>query len=405
MKISEAAQLVSLNLPSGTRTSRRLDRCQTIDDVRRAAKRRLPRSVFDYIDGGADQELSLRNNVESFGRYRYLPKVLTDVSEPDISGTILGCRTAVPLGFAPTGYTRMINPLGEPAVARAAANAAIPYALSTMASTSLEDLASAPGVDAGDLWFQLYVWKDRALTMELVRRAEHSGYRVLEVAVDTAVSGNRVRDVRNGLTIPPALTLGSILDIGRKPNYWVGMLASPALEFANVSTSAGGSYTVENISGQFDPAVTWDDLKRLREAWPGKLVIKGPIGAADAKRAQALGIDGVHLSNHGGRQLDRSIAPADLIRPVREAVGDDFGILVDSGVRHGSDIATAIALGADACFVGRPYLWGLVAGGQAGVEHVAGLLSSQFRRTLQLLGMTSVDELRVAGPGLLLPPG
>jgi L-lactate dehydrogenase (cytochrome) len=405
MKISEAAQLVSLNLPSGTRTSRRLDRCQTIDDVRRAAKRRLPRSVFDYIDGGADQELSLRNNVESFGRYRYLPKVLTDVSEPDISGTILGCRTAVPLGFAPTGYTRMINPLGEPAVARAAANAAIPYALSTMASTSLEDLASAPGVDAGDLWFQLYVWKDRALTMELVRRAEHSGYRVLEVAVDTAVSGNRVRDVRNGLTIPPALTLGSILDIGRKPNYWVGMLASPALEFANVSTSAGGSYTVENISGQFDPAVTWDDLKRLREAWPGKLVIKGPIGAADAKRAQALGIDGVHLSNHGGRQLDRSIAPADLIRPVREAVGDDFGILVDSGVRHGSDIATAIALGADACFVGRPYLWGLVAGGQAGVEHVAGLLSSQFRRTLQLLGMPSVDELRLAGPGLLLPPG
>jgi L-lactate dehydrogenase (cytochrome) len=299
----------------------------------------------------------------------------------------------------------MINPLGEPAVARAAANAAIPYALSTMASTSLEDLASAPGVDAGDLWFQLYVWKDRALTMELVRRAEHSGYRVLEVAVDTAVSGNRVRDVRNGLTIPPALTLGSILDIGRKPNYWVGMLASPALEFANVSTSAGGSYTVENISGQFDPAVTWDDLKRLREAWPGKLVIKGPIGAADAKRAQALGIDGVHLSNHGGRQLDRSIAPADLIRPVREAVGDDFGILVDSGVRHGSDIATAIALGADACFVGRPYLWGLVAGGQAGVEHVAGLLSSQFRRTLQLLGMPSVDELRLAGPGLLLPPG
>jgi L-lactate dehydrogenase (cytochrome) len=271
-----------------------------------------------------------------------------------------------------------------------------------MASTSLEALASGPGVDTGDLWFQLYVWKDRALTMELVKRADHSGYRVLEVAVDTAVSGNRVRDARNGLTIPPALTLGSILDIARKPNYWAGMLASPALEFANVSAGGSGGYTIENIGGQFDAAVTWEDLELLREAWPGKMVIKGPIGAVDAKRAQALGVDGVHLSNHGGRQLDRTIAPADLIRSVREAVGDDFGILVDSGVRHGSDIATAIALGADACFVGRPYLWGLVAGGQDGVEHVARLLSSQFRRTLQLLGMASIDELRNAGPGLLL---
>jgi L-lactate dehydrogenase (cytochrome) len=403
MKISEAAQLVSLKLPSGTRTSRRLSRCLTINDVRTAAKRRLPRSIFDYVDGGADDEQSLRNNVESFGRYRYLPKVLSDVSSPDISATVLGRKTAAPLGFAPTGYTRMINPLGEPSVARAAGAAGIPYALSTMASTSLENLASSPGVNTEDLWFQLYVWKDRALTMDLVRRADQSGYRVLEVAVDTAVSGNRVRDARNGLTIPPALTLGSILDIGRKPNYWAGMLASPVLEFANVSDGAGGGYTIENISDQFDPAVTWEDLERLREAWPRKLVIKGPIGDVDAKRAQALGIDGVHLSNHGGRQLDRSVAPVDLVRPVRAAVGDDFAILLDSGVRHGSDIATAIALGADACFVGRPYLWGLVAGGQEGVEHVAGLLIGQFRRTLQLLGMTSVDELREAGPGILVP--
>ena len=278
MKLSEAAQLVSLKLPSGTRTERRLGSCRTIEDVRQAAKRRLPRSIFDYVDGGADDEQSLRNNVESFRRYRYLPKVLSDVSSPDISATVLGRKTAAPLGFAPTGYTRMINPLGEPSVARAASAAGIPYALSTMASTSLEDLAASPGANTADLWFQLYVWKDRALTMDLVRRAEQSGYRVLEIAVDTAVSGNRVRDARNGLTIPPALTLGSILDIGRKPNYWAGMLASPVLEFANVSDGAGGGYTIENISDQFDPGVTWDDLERLRKPGPESSSSRGRSG-------------------------------------------------------------------------------------------------------------------------------
>lgn len=405
MKISEALQLVSVELPSGNRTSRRLARCRTIDDVRTAARRRLPRSVFDYVDGGADQEQSLRENAESFGRYRYSPRVLTDVSDPDISCHLLGRQIAMPLGFAPTGYTRMIHAGGEPAVARAASTAGIPYVLSTMASTSLEEVAGGADVNAEDLWFQLYVWKDRALTMELVARAAASGYRVLEVAVDTAVAGYRVRDVRNGLTIPPALTLGSVVDIGRRPNYWTKMLAGPPLEFANVSGSAGQGYTIDNVTQQFDPKVSWDDLARLREAWDGKLVIKGPICEADAKRAQAMGVDGVHLSNHGGRQLDRSVAPVNLVRPIRAAVGEDFGIIVDSGVRHGADIATAIALGADACFVGRPYLWGLVAGGQDGVDHVARLLRDQFRRTLQLLGMAGVGDLREAGPSVLAHSG
>ncbi|MCY0903342.1 alpha-hydroxy acid oxidase [Arthrobacter sp. H14-L1] len=400
MKVSQALKLVSIKPPSGSRTSRRLERCRTIDDVRLAAKRRLPRPVFDYVDGGADSEDSLRNNTDALGRYHYLPRVLTDVGNPDLSATILGRKTAVPLGFAPTGYTRMIDPRGEPAVARAAARAGIPYVLSTMASTSLEDLAEAEGVNSADLWFQLYVWKDRALTLELVRRAWASGYRVLEVAVDTAVTGNRLRDVRNGLTIPPALSLRSLADIGSRPGYWAGMLAGPALTFANVEGRSSG-YSVDNIGRQFDPGVTWEDLDTLRQAWPGKLVLKGPIGPADAKRAQSLGVDGVHLSNHGGRQLDRTLAPVELVRPVRAAVGEDFAILVDSGIRHGSDVATAIALGADACMVGRAYLWGLVAGGQEGVEHVADLLTGQFRRTLQLLGMASVEELRAAGPGLL----
>ncbi|MBG0741012.1 alpha-hydroxy-acid oxidizing protein [Paeniglutamicibacter antarcticus] len=402
MKVSQALKLVSIKPPSGSRTSRRLERCRTIDDVRLAAKRRLPRPVFDYVDGGADGEDSLRNNTDALSRYHYQPRVLTDVSNPDISATILGRKTAAPLGFAPTGYTRMIDPRGEPAVARAAARVGIPYVLSTMASTSLEDLAGTAGVNSADLWFQLYVWKDRALTLDLVSRASASGYRVLEVAVDTAVTGNRLRDARNGLTIPPALSLRSLGDIGSRPGYWAGMLAGPALKFANVEGRASG-YSVDNIGQLFDPGVTWEDLETLRDAWPGQLILKGPIGPADAKRAQSLGVDGVHLSNHGGRQLDRTLAPVDLVRPVRAAVGADFAILVDSGIRHGSDIATTIALGADACMVGRAYLWGLVAGGQDGVEHVAGLLTDQFRRTLQLLGMASVEELRAAGPGILSP--
>ncbi|WP_427015542.1 alpha-hydroxy acid oxidase [Pseudarthrobacter sp. P1] len=402
MRLSQALRLVSVPLPTGSRTDRLLARCHTVEDVRALAKRRLPRPVFDYVDGGADEELALRGNTEAFRRYGYTPAVLRDVSAPNLGTRILGRHAAAPLGFAPTGYTRMVGAGGEAAVARAAAGAGLPYVLSTMATTSLEDLAGEPG--DGDLWFQLYVFKDRVRTMDLVQRAQASGYRVLEVAVDTAVPGFRVRDVRNGFTIPPRLTPGSLLDIGAKPAYWTRMLRGSALEFANVSGGAGGC-TIENVGSAFDAALTWGDLARLRAAWAGKLVLKGPLGPADALRARDLGLDGVHLSNHGGRQLDRSIAPVDLIAPVRAAVGADFGILVDSGVRHGADIATAVALGADAAMVGRPYLWALAAAGQQGVDHLAALLVGQFRRTMALLGVASVAELREHGPELVADHG
>ncbi|GAA4360250.1 alpha-hydroxy acid oxidase [Paeniglutamicibacter cryotolerans] len=401
MKLVDALELISPRLPSGTLQERRLRSCHTVDDLRRAAKRLLPRSVFDYVDGGADQELSLAANPTAFTGYRYHPKVMRDVSNPNITGSFFGRTAALPLGLAPTGYTRMMHPEGEPAVGRAANTQRIPYVLSTMASTSIEDLATAVGPDS-DLWFQLYVWKDRELTRQMIHRAHASGYRVLEIAVDTAVSGNRVRDRRNGLTIPPALTLGSLLDIGMKPNYWMRMLRGEKLEFANVrSDGPGGGHTIAGISEQFDPSVNWDDLAWIREAWVGPMVLKGPLGPEDALRAKSLGIDGVHLSNHGGRQLDRTVAPVELIAPVRAAVGDGFGVFVDSGIRHGSDIATAIALGADAAFVGRPYLWALVAGGEDGVEHLVNTLAAEFTRTLQLLGVGSVDELRAHGPELL----
>lgn len=406
MKISDALELLSPRLPSGTVRQRRLRACHSVEDLRDAARRLLPRSVFDYVDGGADQELSLKANTGAFGSYRYRPRVLEDVGSPDATGSFFGRAAALPLGLAPTGYTRMMHPQGEPAVAHAAREHGIPYVLSTMASTSLEDLSAAAGADGSDLWFQLYVWKDRELTHGLIRRAQAGGYRVLEVAVDTAVSGNRLRDLRNGLTIPPALTLGSVLDIASRPNYWMGMLRGEKLDFANVRPdAAGGGHTIAGISDQFDPSVGWEDLARIRDAWQGPLVLKGPLGPEDALRARALGVDGVHLSNHGGRQLDRTIAPVDLVAPVRAAVGEAFGIFVDSGVRHGSDIATAIALGADACFVGRPYLWALVAGGQEGVGHLVGLLEAEFTRTMQLLGVRSVRELRERGPELVHAPG
>lgn len=399
MKLTEALDLVSFKVPAGSRNERSLARCHTVEDLRRLAARRLPRSVLDYIDGGADAEHSLAGNTEAFARRRFTPVVLADVSAPDTGAAVLGRHAAAPLGFAPTGYTRMISPDGEPAAARAAAGAGLPYVLSTMATTALEDLEAAP---AADRWFQLYVWKDRARTFELVRRAADAGYRVLEVAVDTAVPGNRLRDVRNGFTIPPRLTAGSLLGIGAKPGYWTKMLRAPGLEFANLSGGpAGSGYTIENIGAQFDPAVTWADLARLRAVWPGKLLLKGPVGPADAVRARELGVDGVHLSNHGGRQLDRTVAPAELIAPVRQAVGEDFAVVVDSGIRHGADIAVAVALGADLAMVGRPYLWALAAAGEPGVARLAELLVGQFRRTLALLGVASTAELRRRGPQLL----
>ncbi|KAA0095206.1 alpha-hydroxy-acid oxidizing protein [Mycolicibacterium sp. P1-18] len=374
----------------------------TIEDLHRLARRRLPRAVADYVDGGADEELTLADNVAAFRRWRFTPSVLTDVAKVDTSTTLLGRRSALPLGLAPTGYTRMISSLGEPAVAGAAARAQVPYVLSTMASTSMEELATHRALEEADRWFQLYIWKDRDLTTQLVRRAAASGYRVLEIAVDTAVSGYRVRDARNGLTIPPQLTLKGLVDIGMHPGYWTKMLANPALEFANVSGGAGGGgYTIDNITKQFDPSVSWDDLARIRDAWPGLVVLKGPLGPEDTVRARDLGIDGVHLSNHGGRQLDRVVAPIDLVAPVRDAVGQDFAVFVDSGVRHGSDIATAMALGADAAFIGRPYLWGIVAGGEAGVDKVIELLADQLTRTMALLGVTSIDELRKRGRTLV----
>jgi L-lactate dehydrogenase (cytochrome) len=266
-----------------------------------------------------------------------------------------------------------------------------------MGTTSVADLAAGPH---GDLWFQLYVLRDRGRTNALVDQAATCGYQVLVVAVDTTVSGRRVRDVRNGLTVPPELSVRSVVSIASRPGYWARLLRGPALTLANLATAE--STTIAGTADWFDPGITWDDIAMLRERWPGRLIIKGPLGADDARRAVEAGADGVQLSNHGGRQLDRTVAPIDLVPAVREAVGPDIAVLVDSGVRHGADIVTAVALGADAAAIGRAYLYGLMVAGEPGVDKALSLLTAQFRRTLQLLGVSSVAELRKHGPELLV---
>jgi L-lactate dehydrogenase (cytochrome) len=294
----------------------------------------------------------------------------------------------------------MLHPDGETGAARSAARHGLPYTLSTMAATGIEELhARVGGLATGDLWFQLYILKDRAQAYDLVDRAAGNGYRVLVVTVDTVVAGNRPRDQRNGLSVPPELSLRTVASVAGKPGFWFRLLAGPALDYANFAGRP--RTTIRQTADFFDPGITWDDIADLRSRWAGKLVIKGPLGPADARRAVELGVDGIQLSNHGGRQLDRAVAPVDLIAPVREAVGPSVTVLVDSGIRHGADVVVSLALGADAAVLGRAYLYGLMAGGEAGVDRTLDLLTGQFRSTMQLLGVTSVADLRKHGRELI----
>lgn len=386
---------------------RRLGSCYDVSDLRRVAKRRIPRPVFDYVDGAADEELAVAANAAAFRAWRFLPRVLTGVASADTSTPLFGTSLPVPFLLGPAGYTRMMHPDGEIGAARSALRHGVPYTLSTMAATGIEELrAGVSGLDgariadrAGSLWFQLYLTKDRVQSYDLVARAAGSGYSTLVVTVDTVVSGNRVRDLRNGLSIPPALTLSTVASVALKPAYWYSLLAGPALDYANFAGRP--PTTVMRSADFFDADLNWSDISDLRARWTGKLLLKGPLGPSDATRAVELGIDGIWLSNHGGRQLDRAVPTADLIAPVRAAVGTATTVLVDSGIRHGADVLTAVALGADAGVLGRAYLYGLMAGGEAGVDRALDLIAGQFRSTMQLLGVTSVAELRKHGRDLI----
>jgi len=401
VNLSEIRELARLRPFQPDHDQRVIARCHDVADLRRAARRRLPRPVFGYVDGGADDEVTLRANRSALRRWRFRPRVLRDVAEPDLRVSVLGSDLTAPIGLAPTGFTRLVHQAGELAVARAAAARGLPYCLSTVGTTTVEDVAET---GLRDRWFQLYVLRDREIVRELIERAAKAGYRALEVTVDAPVSGRRTRDLRNGLTMPPTLTPRAMLEVAARPGYWMSLLRGPALRYASFTPPAPESgTTIADIISMFDASLTWDDIEEFRALWPGQLLLKGPLGPADALRAVAAGVDGIHLSNHGGRQLDRCIPTIDLVRPVREAVGDQAAIVLDSGIRHGGDVAVAIARGADLCMVGRGYLYGLAAAGQPGVEHAIDLLVAQLRRTMQLLGVTTIAELRAHGDELVVP--
>jgi L-lactate dehydrogenase (cytochrome) len=386
---SELRELIRAKPFDWSRTRRQLAAAASISDLRDLARRRVPRAVFDYTDGAAESESSLHRSREAFARVEFMPRVLRDVSTVDTTTRLMGAPAALPMVFAPTGFTRMMHHEGEPAVARVASRTGVPYVLSTLGTTSPEDLiVAAPYTDA---WFQLYVWRDRGASTELIDRVAASGYRLLVLTVDSPVGGARLRDVRNGLTVPPALTMKTIISSAAHPAWWMNLLTREPLQFASLRNWEGT--VAELMNKTLDPGVTIDDFDWLRSRWQGPLIVKGVQTVEDARMVVEHGADGVVISNHGGRQLDRAPVPLEQLPYVVDAVGDDAEIYIDGGVLCGADIVAAVAHGARACFVGRAYLYGLMAGGEAGVQRAADILQRDVARTMQLLGVTRIDEL------------
>ncbi len=383
------------DVPTIDPVERRLRRVASVEDLRVSAARRLPGGVFDYIDGGAEDERTLAGNVSGFAALEFRPRVLRDVSDLDPSSTLLGRRVAMPVVLAPTGFTRIAHSQGELAVARAAARAGIPSSLSTLGTRSIEEVAAAAD---GDTWFQIYTWRDRGLVREMVARARAAGYTAVWLTVDTAMLGRRERDVRRGMTLPPKLGPRTLLDGVRHPAWTLDFLRAEPITFANVAgrRDRDGSTAVslaEYVNDQFDQALSWDDVEWLRSIWDGPIVLKGIQTVADAKQAVAVGVGAIGLSNHGGRQLDDAPVPIELVEPVRQEIGDGAAVICDGGVRRGSDIVKALALGADAVSLARPYLYALGTAGEAGVDWLLTFLRSGLERTMALTGCRSIAEI------------
>ncbi|SDZ55692.1 alpha-hydroxy acid oxidase [Herbiconiux ginsengi] len=395
--------LLQFKTPTLSAKTRRLQSALTVEDLRGIAKSRTPRAAFDYTEGAAEAEISLGRARQAFRDIEFHPHVLRDVSHVDTGWDVLGRRVSLPFGIAPTGFTRMMQTEGERAGSSAASAAGIPFALSTMGTTAIEDVAEAAGPH-GRNWFQLYMWKDRDRSMALVDRAAKAGFDTLLVTVDVPVAGARLRDKRNGFSIPPQLTLGTVINAIPRPAWWINFLTTEPLAFASLSKWSG---TVgELLDSMFDPTVTYDDLKWVKEQWPGKLVVKGIQTVEDARRLAHLGVDGITLSNHGGRQLDRAPVPFHLLPDVVREVGKHMEVHLDTGITTGADIVASIALGARFTMVGRAYLYGLMAGGREGVDRMIQILGSEVERTMRLLGVTSLEELTPAHVTQLdrLPP-
>ena len=375
--------------------TRRLQTAASISDLRAKAKRRLPGGVFDYIDGAAEDEVTLRRNSEAYGAVEFRPRVFRDVSNISLQSKLFGRDLSFPLILAPTGFGRIADSQGELAVARAADRAGIPYTLSTLGTRSIEEIAE---VSSGRKWFQVYVWRDRELVREMLERAIAADYEGIMITVDTAVLGRRERDVRQGFTLPPKIGMGTIIDGILHPGWTWDFVTSDPISFANVKGKGVGDGSdpvtlSDYINSQFDPSLSWSDVEWFRSIWKGPIIIKGIQTIEDAKIASDLNLEGIALSNHGGRQLDGAPAPFELLDSVVQAVGGDIEIICDGGVRRGSDIAKAIALGANACMAGRAYLYGLGAGGERGVDHALSHLREGLERTMALVGASSLSEL------------
>ena len=384
-----------------------LSGCHSIADLRRAAKRRLPKAVFDYMDGAAEDEVTRYYNQADFGRYELLPRFLVDVKNVDMSTSVLGANIGVPFILAPTGMSRLFHHTGERAVARAAHKARTMYSLSSVATTSIEDVAS---VSKGPKMLQLYVWRDREILKDFIRRAKASGYTALCLTVDLPMAGQRERDLKNGFTVPPQIRLSNILDTMLRPDWLCDFLTSPRMMLENVrehASAAGGLFSViDYTTAQFDPSLTWDDMVWMIQEWGGPFAIKGILSLDDARRAVETGVSALILSNHGGRQLDHAASPISVLPEIADALGDRVEIILDGGIRRGTDVIKALSLGATAVMIGRAYLFGLGAGGEAGVERALQLLSAEIKRNLMLIGCASVKQLgrkylRIKGSGPL----
>ncbi len=388
-KPSELAPLLQFSLPTLRRKKRRLEKAFTIWDLREIAKKRTPTGPFDYTDGSAESEASLERARQAYRDLEFIPSILKDVSSADLTRRALGETFAMPVGIAPTGFTRMMQTEGEIAGARAAEKFGIPFTLSTLGTTTIEDVVSA--APDGRNWFQLYMWKDREGSMALVERAKRAGVKNLMLTVDVPAAGQRIRDYRNGLTVPPRLTAGTIIDALPRPAWWINFLTTPSIEFASMKNWEG---TVgELLDYMFDPTMTWEDLKWIRKQWDGTLTVKGIQNLEDAKKAAKLGADAILLSNHGGRQLDRAPVMLHLLADIKKEFKKDYEIHIDTGIMHGADVLAAVALGAQFTYVGRAYLYGLMAGGQDGVERAIEIMRTQMVRNMKLLGVNSLDEL------------
>lgn len=388
-KPSELLEFMQFKKPDLDLRRRRLEAALTIGDLRTIAKRRTPRAAFDYTDGSAEGEVSIGRARQAFEDVEFHPQVLRDVAEVDTTTTTFGEASAQPFGIAPTGFTRLMHTEGEMAGAGAAGAAGIPFTLSTLGTTSIENVKAVN--PAGTNWFQLYVMRQREVSYGLVERAAASGFGTLFFTVDTPVAGARLRDKRNGFSIPPQLTAGTVLNAIPRPWWWFDFMTTPKLEFASLASTGG---TVgELLDSAMDPTISFDDLRIIRDMWPGKLAIKGVQSIEDAKKFTDHGVDGIVLSNHGGRQLDRAPIPFHLLPSVVKEVGNDVEVVVDTGIMNGADIVASIALGADFTLVGRAYLYGLMAGGRAGVDRMIAILSDEIQRTMKLLGVHTLEEL------------